>query len=183
MKVSILMKLLLVNALGLVLALPSISKAAFVTAAISGQTSGQIKGDNTARGQEGTIVVLGAGLELNIPTDTSSGLPTGRTQLKPLKITKPLDKATPRLFNAAVNNELLTDVLIKFYHNNPAGLFVHYYTIKLRHARITSITANEDGQVANGMVETIYMTFETMEITDVVSGNTALIAWGPPSAK
>src|SRR5215207_5809794 len=50
--------------------------------------------------------------EIVSPRDAASGLPTGKRQHKPFVITKEIDKTTPLLLNALVNNENLVTVKV-----------------------------------------------------------------------
>lgn len=76
---------------------------------LKGVKQGDIKGSVTQKGREGKIMVMAAGHEITVPRDIASWLPTGRRMHKPFVITKELDKSSPLLYQALVNNEILTE--------------------------------------------------------------------------
>jgi type VI secretion system secreted protein Hcp len=174
-------KLCFALALMVLLGLPSFSQAALITAKITGQKSGVIKGENTTKGQEDTIVVLGETFELTSPRDATTGLPVGRIQLKPLQISKYVDKSSPVLFAAAAIAENLTSVEINFFRTDSGGNQVKYFTVKLTNASISDIAVDGSGQVANGMRETVSFTFQKVEITYIDGGISTQIDWANPA--
>lgn len=104
--------------------------------AIEGGAQGDIEGGGTGA-NDGEIEILAAEHLVNIPTDAASGLPSGRRQHRPLKVTKRIDQATPLLISAMVNNENL-NVVIKFYRRSQDGTPENYYSIELTNARVSS---------------------------------------------
>jgi len=72
---------------------------------LKGQKQGTIKGSVTQKGREGKIAVIAVTHEIISLRDAASGLPTGKRMHKPFVITKKLDKSSPLLYNALVNNE------------------------------------------------------------------------------
>ena len=54
---------------------------------LEGQTQGQIQGDVTQPGREGTITIYGFSHEVISPRDAASGMPTGKRQHKPVSTT------------------------------------------------------------------------------------------------
>ncbi len=124
--------------------MPSIAQvtgAGAIHIAITGQKQGAIAGSCTVRGREATSVVVGLYHNIVSPRDAVSGLPTGQRIHKPLVIQKYIDRSTPMLYTALVNNENLTKVLLKYYRPDAEGRAVVYYTIELRNASIASIEA------------------------------------------
>lgn len=107
---------------------------------IVGATQGEIQGSCTIEGRQGNIVAYSFGHNITSPRDPASGLPTGKRQHSPLKILKEIDKSSPLLYQALVNNENLVKVKLKFYRINQAGQEELYFTIELLNASISSIT-------------------------------------------
>ncbi|RJR45802.1 MAG: Hcp family type VI secretion system effector [Desulfobacteraceae bacterium] len=101
---------------------------------VKGKTQGNIDGSCTIKGHEKTIFVYELDHSVGIPTDPGSGLPTGKRIHYPLVVTKEIDKSSPKLQQALVSGELLTEVLLEFWHISPAGKEEKYYTIKLENA-------------------------------------------------
>jgi len=111
---------------------------------LTGQKQGDIKGSVTQKGREGKIMVIAVNHEIVSPRDSASGLPTGKRMHKPFVITKELDKSTPLLFNALVNNENITKWKLEFWTpqikaTSGVGAETQHYTVDLVNANIASI--------------------------------------------
>jgi type VI secretion system secreted protein Hcp len=107
---------------------------------LTGKTQGQIaQGCCTMEGREDTILCQAMEHEVYIPRDPQTGLPTGKRVHNPLTVTKVFDKSSPKLYQALVTGERLSDVTLKYYRINPSGNEEHYFTIKLEDAIIVSI--------------------------------------------
>ena len=106
---------------------------------LTSEVQGEIKGSVTQAGREDSILVIGFSHEVDSPRDAASGLPTGKRQHKPLIVTKEIDKSTPLLMSALINNENITDVELKFWQPSRSGKEVQYYTIRLLNARIINV--------------------------------------------
>ncbi len=76
---------------------------------LKGETQGDIKGSVTQAGREDTIAIIAFDQEIKSPRDAASGLPTGKRQHGPLTITKEVDKSTPLIYSAMVNNENISE--------------------------------------------------------------------------
>jgi type VI secretion system secreted protein Hcp len=108
------------------------------------QKQGDIKGSVTQKGRENTILVMATDHLIASPRDAASGLPTGKRQHQPLVITKEVDKATPLLYRALVDNENITTFRLDFYRpsiigGSGGGTEQQYFTIELVNANIASI--------------------------------------------
>jgi type VI secretion system secreted protein Hcp len=103
------------------------------------------------QGAFGPIVVSGITHEITSPRDPASGLPTGKRQHQPITITKELDKTTPLLLNAFVDNENLTSVVIGIEENG-----AQVETIKLTNA-------NVQHYVTHGTTEEWSFTYQKIE--------------------
>lgn len=112
---------------------------------LTGQKQGDIKGSVTQKGREGKIMVIAVNHDIVSPRDAATVLPTGKRQHKPFVITKELDKSTPLLFNALVNNENITSWELQFFTphiqagSGAAGMEVNHYTVRLTNANISDI--------------------------------------------
>ncbi len=109
------------------------------TMRLTSEVQGEIKGSVTQAGREDSILVIGFSHEVDSPRDAASGLPTGKRQHKPLIVTKEIDKSTPLLMSALINNENITDVELKFWQPSRSGKEVQFYTIRLLNARIINV--------------------------------------------
>lgn len=106
----------------------------------TGEIQGQIQGSVTVAGREGSILVVEFAHNVSQTVDSASGLPSGKRQHRPIRVTKPVDKASPLLANAQTNNEKLTSVRIDFWRPKSNGQEEQFYTVELVNARITSIS-------------------------------------------
>jgi type VI secretion system secreted protein Hcp len=111
---------------------------------LKGQKQGEIKGSVTQKGRENKIMVIALSHEIVSPRDAASGLPTGKRMHKPIVITKELDKSSPLLYNALVNNENIQEWELQFWTpqvkaTEGMGTEVNHYTLKLTNANIASI--------------------------------------------
>ena len=100
--------------------------------------SGDIKGGVTTKGREGMIVVHALEHSVVMPTDTSTGMASGKRVHKPLVISKEIDKSSPLLHQALAQNEALSEVTIQFFAV-VGGVERNSYTITLKNARIAGI--------------------------------------------
>jgi len=106
---------------------------------LKGQKQGDIKGSVTQKGRQDKIMVIAVQHEVTSPRDAASGLPTGKRQHHPLVITKEVDKSSPLLYNALVNNENITQFKLEFWQPSAAGQEKQYYTIDLTNATVAYI--------------------------------------------
>lgn len=150
--------------------LPLKAWAAFTTVSIQGAVQGLIQGDNTARGQEGTIIALALTSNIAVPIDAATGNSTGRPQPGPLGIVKNFEKSTPKLFQALVTGERLVSVVIRFYTQDTTGAPRNNFTIELRDAVIQSIDTGGNAQVASGVRETVSFAYRRMKLRDEING-------------
>jgi type VI secretion system secreted protein Hcp len=117
------------------------------------------------------IVVTGLTHEIVSPRDSATGLPTGKRMHKPITITKEIDKSTPLLLNALVDNENLTSVLIGLEKNG-----TQIETVKLTNASVSNY-------VTHGTTETWSFTYQKIEWTWLADGGvTASDDWEAPVA-
>jgi type VI secretion system secreted protein Hcp len=121
-----------------------------------------------------TSVVVGLSHSIVSPRDPVSGLPTGQRMHKPFVITKYIDKATPPLYSALVNNENLPTVILRYYRPDAANRPVVYYTVQLVNANIATI---EEGFPNT---EKISFTYQKIIWTWTEGGITAEDDWEAP---
>ena len=157
---------------------------------LKAQKQGDIKGSVTQKGREGQIMVIAVSHEIVSPRDSASGLPTGKRQHKPFVITKEIDKSTPLLFNALVNNENITSFTLDFYRPSASpgastGVEKNYYRIQLVNASIASIETRMDNNTHPDLAkyapyEEIAFTYQKITWTFVDGGITAMDDWESP---
>lgn len=142
---------------------------------LTGETQGEIKGDCRVAGREDSIVIEDFSHSVVSPRDAASGLPTGKRQHLPIRITKRVDKATPLLFYALVNNENIKDFELRFWRKSKTGAEVQYYTIQLTNASIAEITHGPRD------LETISFCYQKIRWTIEDGGVTAEDDWEAPN--
>ncbi len=143
----------------------------------------KINGD----GLDGAIIALGFDHEVVTPHNPASGLPTGRRIYKPIRIVKPIDKTTPLLYKALVNNEGISAVFRLRRPAEPGQIGgsptpYTYYTVSITGGRITGIrdwkTNTRDLSADRaGDLEEVSFTFHTITWTWVDGGITHSDTW------
>jgi type VI secretion system secreted protein Hcp len=157
----------------LILALSALSALAGASGAqadhiyckVTGQKQGVIQGDNNIKGLEDYLPVLTISSGVISPRD-----PAGKRQHKPLTILKEVDKASPKLFMAAVTNETLSSVECVFYRAQRTGIMQKYFRITLNNASIAEDDISGTSGVNDGIRESVQFTFEKITLEDLISG-------------
>jgi len=159
---------------------------------LKGQKQGDIKGSVTQKGREDSIMVIAYSHEIVSPRDAASGLPTGKRMHKPLVITKELDKATPLLYSALVNNENIPTWKLEFWTpqlaaKSGSGSEKQHYTIQLTNASIAAIGQrmlnNKNPELMRyAEYEEISFTYQKITWTWNDGGVTAEDDWEAPNA-
>jgi type VI secretion system secreted protein Hcp len=132
----------------------------------------------------GKIDVTGFTYGITSPRDAATGQLTGRRQHKPVHVVKPISAASPQFFQALVNNEVLSSVVIDFVTTNPAlkeGGRLNY-SVRLTGARVSNVeqfTETEAG--VTRLMEAIDITFQTIELTHAPSQTVATDTVTPTS--
>jgi type VI secretion system secreted protein Hcp len=111
------------------------------------------------------IGLLATTHEIVSPRDATTGAASGKRMHKPYTITKEIDKSTPLLLGALVNNQHFTSVLIALSQGGQ-----QVATVKLVNAVISDY-------VANGMTETWSFTYQSIEWTWLDGGIVASDSW------
>lgn len=152
---------------------------------LKGQKQGDIKGSITQKGREGRIMVIAFNHEVRSPVDASGGLPVGRKVHKPFTITKEIDKSSPLLYSALVNNENLTFWELQCFAAGRAGVEINTYKVNLTNARIVDIKSimlnnkiTENAPMP--MMEEVSFVYQKIQWTWVAGGITSQDDWSEP---
>ena len=154
---------------------------------LDGQNQGKIEGSTVVKGHEGKILVQAVEHTIEIPKSPQTGLPTGKRVHGPTTLTKEIDKASPKLFQALCSGEQMKEVVLEFYRISPKGTEEKYYTVKLENAIITSIRSwtpnclNPDNKQM-GHMEDVALTYEKITWTFDPDGIEAEDSWLAPKA-
>lgn len=154
---------------------------------LKGQVQGEIKGSVTQRGRSGKIAVIAVNHAITSPRDPASGLPTGKRMHQPFTITKELDKSTPALYSALVNNENITEWELQFWRTSASGSEKQHYTVKLTNANIASIDFRMDNNRHPDLMryseyEIVSFTYQKIEWIWTDGGITTTDDWEAPIA-
>jgi type VI secretion system secreted protein Hcp len=144
---------------------------------VTGVKQGQFKGDNPS----GKMIGLGFENQILSPRDLATGQASGKRQHKPLKIIKEWGPASPQFYEAVVNNELLTNVLLEFVQTTPQGIEQVFYTINLTDASISDfrqfIGPWPETTANLRELEEIEFVFEKIEIHHIIGKTSAEDTW------
>jgi type VI secretion system secreted protein Hcp len=159
---------------------------------LAGQNQGPIQGSVTQKGREGKIMVIAVEHELLSPHDAASGMATGKRMHKPFVVTKELDKSSPLLRTAWVNNEVFSTWELQFWTANRssasgAGAEKQHYTVKLSGARLISIhfhmLNNKNPDLTRyAEFEELAFVYQKIDWTWVATGATSSDSWGSARA-
>jgi len=168
------------------LLLPNIAlaeQAVFMT--VEGQTSGAISdgagtvdvvGARYIVGHEDQIYCISFSHLITTPYDPKTGLPTGGQLHGPVVVFKYFDRSSPLLYQALATGENLSEVVLKFYRISTTGGEEHFFTIKLRNAKVVDIKASSE-QGSESQAEKISFTYKRIKWTDVLSGRAFSDTW------
>lgn len=134
---------------------------------LTGSKQGVIKGDVLAKGYEQSIEIH-AFHQLTISPATAIGAAAGKVEMKPVFLTKPVDKSSVPLLNALMLGEVFTKFELITLLKPGSNTQQIIYTITLTNARIVGIetikpdTENTETATLNEYEE-IGFSFEKIE--------------------
>ncbi len=148
--------------------------AAYLTA--RGAKQGDINGGVTEKGREGSIALHSVSYAIDVPYDQATGHASGKRQHKPITITKVIDQATPKLLEALVTNETLTNVKIAFWRPSSESASP-YFLIALTNATLSGVALAPSGEEKVEETEQFQLTFEKITWTWIPGGEEAQDTW------
>jgi len=151
---------------------------------LTGETQGKVDGSVTQAGREGMMEVVEFSHSVSQVIDSASGLPTGTVQHRPIRVTKPVDKASPILMNILANSENITEFRIDFWRPSSSGKESQFYTVELVNAAIVNISqvsGSEDELQQKPAQEIITFTYQKIIWTWQDGGITAEDDWITPT--
>jgi type VI secretion system secreted protein Hcp len=103
-----------------------------------------IQGESTqaSMGRENSIECVYFESTVRTAREAGSGMATGRRSYEPLTIRKRIDKSTPLIYKALVENQVV-DGIFKFFRPNPTGdgTTEQFYTVEIKKGRVASFKA------------------------------------------
>ena len=106
---------------------------------VEGESQGKIDGSCQITGREGAILIQAVDHTIEIPKSPQTGLPTGKRVHLPMTVTKEVDKASPKLYQALCSGEQMKTVSLDYYRISPQGKEEKYYTVKLENAIVVGV--------------------------------------------
>jgi len=101
-----------------------------------------VKGESTqtSLGRADSIECIAYDMGVTTAREATTGMVTGRRQYTPLIIRKRLDKASPLLVKALVENQKI-DAVFKFFRPNPAGdgTTEQFFSVEIKNGHVSAI--------------------------------------------
>jgi len=144
-----------------------------------------IKGESTqsSLGRENSIECVQYEYGCTSAREAATGMVTGRRQHTPINVVKRIDKASPLLIKALVNNEKI-DAEFKFFRPNPKGdgTTEQFFTVKIKDGHIASVrefvsNTLDKERVNDPPCEEVKFVFKTISWTYTDGGVTHEDSW------
>ncbi|MFS8113876.1 Hcp family type VI secretion system effector [Rhizobium jaguaris] len=162
---------------------------------ISGATQGAITkdastadsiGNTWQEGHEAESIVYSFRSNAIVPRDPNSGTAIGTRRHEPAMFVKPLDKASPMLWQALATGENL-EIELKFWRTSTKGTQEHYFTIKWTDAVLVEgktilPDVNDSANDHRGNIEEWSFTYRKCDWTHEKAGTSASDDWRKPVA-
>eukprot|EP00903_Cladosiphon_okamuranus_P000861 g859.t1 len=160
------------------------SNIAYMT--IKGATQGDMTADATTgdsignlwqEGHEGESLVYAFEQNAVVPRDPQSGSVIATRRHMPTTFMKPVDKATPLMWQALATGETL-EIEVQFWRTSTAGVQEHYYTIKFTDAVLVEgktilPDVNDEANASRGDTDKWSFTYRKAEWTHEKAGTSA----------
>lgn len=154
---------------------------------IEGSKQGKLAGESPLEAHKGKLTGVEFHYSVQSPRDAASGMASGRRSHQPVRFVKEWGAATPQLFSALCNSEVLKSVLFEFVKIDPNGEEYVFHTIKLSNANLIELeqyvedpapsdAAPSDAGDARPL-EKVSLTFQRIEIENV-DGKTSAVDEG-----
>lgn len=114
---------------------------------------------------------------MEYPFDVTQGRGTAEVKHGPIKVLKPIDKASPVLFEKLSKREKIEKVLFEFWWDNPQdGQLEKYFTIEITDCRVvianpTTLSRDEQSNLP-GHMEWIGFAYRVIDWAFLHGGNT-----------
>jgi type VI secretion system secreted protein Hcp len=137
----------------------------------------------TSLGRENSIECVYFKSSVRTAREAGSGMATGRRSYEPIIIRKRIDKASPLIYKALCENQVI-DGVFKFFRPNPTGdgTTEQFYTIEIKKGRVASFNATspdciEPASSNDPPLEEIAFVFHTISWTYTNGGVSHEDAW------
>jgi type VI secretion system secreted protein Hcp len=151
-----------------------------------GNMSEESVGPGWQEGHEDEIRVQSFTQEVTVPHEAHSTGPSGHRRNGPVVITKEVDKSTPLLHQALVQNELLTKVEFTFFRASSTGVAELFFKITLEDATVSSIRdmlpdTLDAGNTRFPMTQEVKFMFRKIEWSHELASTMSHDEWRDPS--
>lgn len=107
---------------------------------LTGTEQGTIQGGSQHVENEDEIEILCIEHEIKVPSGSDSKISAGQPVHGGLKLNKLIDRSSPRLAQAMCTREVLSEVVLAWYHHTSTGTRELVYKIMLKNALITRVS-------------------------------------------
>jgi len=143
----------------------------------------QVQGESeeTSLGRAQSIECVHYHQAIDTPSEIGTGKGMARRQYGPLLIRKRVDKASPLIARALIQNSVV-DAVFKFFRTRQDGTLEQFYTTQIRQARIASFSQYvpdvlEPATASEPPLEEVTFVFQSIEWTHSNSGVTYQDSW------
>jgi type VI secretion system secreted protein Hcp len=146
---------------------------------IMGSKQGQLKGSAQVDQSQhpGRMPAIRFSCEIASAVDTTTGQASGKPQHQPFMVTRELDEASPRLFQARVTYEKLPSVLFELLTTDRTGKETVFYTVLLTNATVSDYRMYAAPLPEGGSnifeLEDVAFSFQNMKVEHVDGGTSA----------
>lgn len=142
---------------------------AYATITINGT---KVEGSVEIAGREGTMEIIEFTQGVETPIDPHSARTTGVRVHKPIRFVKAYDAASPLLFKATVNSEVVDEFVISWYQIDDTGVEVEYFRHTITNGRIVGFkqfmhNAKDPANAHHTHLEEISILFQSVTLTFV----------------
>ena len=128
---------------------------------------------NAAHQDESTII--SSSYQVSLPIDPVTGQPTGSRVHKPLILTKLVDSASPRFFQALASGARLDICTLSWYRTSATGAQELYYSITLTNSLVTALNAKQHNALDPNNsnlpeTETLALSYGAISVRHVIAG-------------
>jgi type VI secretion system secreted protein Hcp len=140
-------------------------------ASFKGTKQGQLKGE-TRKGK--TVDKWIEISSFKMPRDAASGLPTGKRTHNPIVVTKETNVSSPLLYQACINAEVFTEVVLEArFHGHTTGRVTLGGAVISKLGRAHGSTSSRSIET----LETYTFTFEKISIENITGGTSTSDDW------
>lgn len=141
--------------------------------AVEGTKQGRFKGESTSPRWKDWMPCFHAFVNTKMPI-LPTGQSSGRVQLGPLSVVKPVGGAGPQFLQALATNEILKRVEVNFVRRTAQGTEEVHYGFVLTNAKVVGLRQGVGAGIDQGLppgllVEEVAFLYETLEVSHKIA--------------